>query len=389
MKVMPRTLLSSLLLLAMGGALAAETPTTLPSAANTTPATAASSPAAAAATSLPGQGVATVQSQGDDRYVVTLNTLHMGTLINIKTYGKSSEEAQRYAQKADELASQYDDLLTVHRESPLMAVNEHSGEKVAVPAEIAELVRRSVDIAALSNGAFEPTIGTLVNVWKIGFGGEHVPSSDAIRAAVKTVDYRQVKVGKLDDGRDYVQIGKGQSLDLGGSAKGFIGEKMQEVLEKEGLTQGILSLGGNVVAMGTRPDGTPWRIGLQHPDEERNAYFGYVLATDESVITSGAYERYFVENGHRYGHILDAKTGQPVKTDVASVSIAAKDGTLADGLCTALFAMGWEKSMQFLKKHPDMKIVLLNADMKTVAVTPSAKKVFVLTDKAMTVKEIQ
>lgn len=333
--------------------------------------------------------VATIQSEGENRFAVTLNTMHMGTIINIKTYGKTSEEAQRFAQKADELAGEYDDLLTVHRGSPLNQVNVHSGEKVPVPAKIAELVRRSVGLAAESDGAFEPTIGALVNIWKIGFGGEHVPSSEAIREAVKSIDYRKVIVGKLDDGQDYVQIAKGQSLDLGGSAKGYIGQKMQEELEKEGMTQGVLSLGGNIITMGMRPDGTPWRIGLQHPEEERNAYFGYMLSSDESVITSGAYERYFVENGKRYGHILDAKTGQPVKTDVASVSIASRDGTEADGLCTAFFAMGWEKAMDFLKKRPDLKVVLLNADMKTIALTPAAKKVFVLTDKEMTEKVVE
>ena len=333
--------------------------------------------------------VATIQSEGENRFAVTLNTMHMGTIINIKTYGKTSEEAQRFAQKADELAGEYDDLLTVHRGSPLNQVNVHSGEKVPVPAKIAELVRRSVELAAESDGAFEPTIGALVNIWKIGFGGEHVPSSEAIREAVKSIDYRKVIVGKLDDGQDYVQIAKGQSLDLGGSAKGYIGQKMQEELEKEGMTQGVLSLGGNIITMGMRPDGTPWRIGLQHPEEERNAYFGYMLSSDESVITSGAYERYFVENGKRYGHILDAKTGQPVKTDVASVSIASRDGTEADGLCTAFFAMGWEKAMDFLKKRPDLKVVLLNADMKTIALTPAAKKVFVLTDKEMTEKVVE
>ncbi len=333
--------------------------------------------------------VTAVQSDGEERYVVTLNTLHMGTVINIKTFGKSSEEARRLADRADELATEYDDLLTVHRDSPLNDVNHHAGEKIPVPAEIADLVRRSLAVAKLSDGAFEPTIGALVNVWKIGFGGEHVPSSEAIRAAVKTIDYRRVQVGKLDDGQDYVQVGEGQSLDLGGIAKGYIGERMQEELKREGLTRGILSLGGNVVAIGERQDGTPWRIGLQHPQEDRNAYFGYVLARDESVITSGAYERYFIENGKRYGHILDPKSGQPVKTDVVSVSIVDKDGAQADALCTAFFGMGWERSIAFLKAHAGMKVVLLNADMKTVAVTPAAKPIFVLTDKDMTVRTIE
>ncbi len=344
--------------------------------------------AAAETAPSPKGDVAQVRYQGGEQYMVTLNTLHMGTVINIKTYAKKSEDAHRFADRADELATKYDDLFTVHRDSPLNEVNRLSGQKVAVPGEIADLVRRSVAVAALTDGAFEPTIGRLVNVWRIGFGGEHVPTSEAIKEAVKTVDYRQVKVGELDNGEAYVQIAPGQSLDLGGIAKGYIGTRMQEELKAEGLARGVLSLGGNVVAIGTRPDGKPWKIGLQHPEEERNAYFGYVEATDESVITSGAYERYFVENGKRYGHILDPKTGQPVKTDVVSVSIVDSDGARADALCTAFFGIGWDRSIELLKKHPEMKVILLNGDMKSVAVTPAAKAVFVLTDKAMTVTEI-
>lgn len=334
-------------------------------------------------------GSTAVMVAPDERHVVNLNTLHMGTVISIKVYGKTSEDANRFAQLADDLAGKYDDLLTVHRESPLNEVNQHAGEKVAVTPEIADLVSRSLAVAKLTDGAFEPTIGALVNVWKIGFGGEHVPPKEQIAKALKSVDYRLVEQGKLDDGRDYVKLAPGQNMDLGGSAKGFIGTKMQEALKAAGLNRGILSLGGNVVAIGERPDETPWRIGLQHPDEERNAYFGYVNAKDESVITSGAYERYFEENGRRYGHILSAKTGQPVRTDVTSVSIVSRDGTQADALCTAFFAMGWDKSIAFLKTHPHIKAVLLNADMTHVAVTPAAKMIFVLTDKKMQMVEIQ
>ncbi len=321
--------------------------------------------------------------QVTEPFVVTLNTLHMGTIINIKTYAQSKEDAQRYAELADELASHYDDLLTVHRESPLNQVNEHAGEKVLVSPEIADLVRRSLNVAKETDGAFEPTIGSLVNVWKIGFGGQHVPDRKAIEQAVAKVDWHKVVVGQLPDGKDYVQIAPGQSLDLGGSAKGFIGTRMQEQLVAAGLKRGIISLGGNIVAIGMRPDKTPWRIGLQQPQLERNAYFGYVLAENESVITSGAYERYFEENGHRYGHILDPKTGNPVKTDVASVSIVDKDGTRADALCTAIFSMGWDRAIAFLKAHPDVRAVVLRSDMKTVAVAASLEKRFVLTDSTM------
>ena len=134
--------------------------------------------------------------------------------------------------------------------------------------------------------------------------------------------------------------------------------------------------------------GKPWRIGLQRPDRERGSYFAVVLAEDESVITSGAYERNFTKNGKRYGHILSARTGRPVDTDLASVSIIDRDGARADALCTAFFAMGWERSSAFLKAHPDVKAVLLSKDLKRCAVSAALADRITLADKTITLETI-
>ena len=176
-----------------------------------------------------------------------------------------------------------------------------------------------------------------------------------------------------DNGRWFMQIGADQNVDMGAIAKGYIGQKLAEKLKAQGAKHALLDLGGNIVAMGEKYPGTPWRIGLQSPDKTRGAYFAVVSANDENVITSGAYERNFEKNGHRYGHILSPVTGRPVATDISSVTIVDKNGAKADALCTGIFAMGWERAEAFLKAHPDVHAVLLRDNLKEALVSEALR----------------
>ena len=297
-------------------------------------------------------------------------TFSMGTVVSFKVCGPTQEQASVWLEAADAEMGRLASLLTVHAEkSPLLDVMRRSGEAVAVPPEVAECLKAALVVARDSGRAFEPTIGKLVDVWKIGFGGESVPADAAIREALRYVDYRRVKVWRKG-GQDYVRIGRGQDVDLGGIAKGYIGTKLAAELKVLGAKSALMSLGGNVVLVGSSPSGAPWRIGLQHPDEERNGYFAVLEAEDESVITSGAYERKIEVKGKSYGHILSPVTGRPVATDLSSVSIASKDGALADAWCTALFAMGQEKARRLLASRRDLEAVLMSRDCRSVWMTP-------------------
>lgn len=317
-----------------------------------------------------------------DEYVLSWTSLHMGTVISSKVYGRTAEDAKRYASLVEAEVERFDKMMSVHEATPLNEVNRRAGEKVEVTPEIAEMTLRAVEATKLSGGAFDPTIGPVVNVWKIGFGGDEVPSDDAIAAAVAKVDVSRVRVTE-EKGRHYVQLDPGQFLDMGGIAKGYIGEKIAEELRAAGAPRALLDLGGNVVALNGKTAEAPWRVGLQRPDTDRGAYFAVVEATDESVITSGAYERYLEKDGKRYGHILDPKTGKPALTDISSVTIVNHDGAMADALCTAIFAMGWEKGTAFLKAHPEVHAVLLHADLKRAALSASLAKRVRFTDESI------
>ena len=296
-------------------------------------------------------------------YETQYQGLAMGTLITARLISPDDKAVQKLDDFLSDRIDAYETLFTVHREGPLYEVNKRSGQWVDVDCRIAELTEKAKTIAEASDRAFEPTIGTLVNVWKIGFGGNQVPERRDIEAALEKVDYTKIET-KRENNVCRMRIGKGQSIDLGAIAKGWIGTALTQDLKEAGATNVLLDLGGNVALLGKSPAGRPWNVGIQRPDKERGQIFAVVKAFDESVITSGAYERKIEKDGKSYGHILSPETGMPVATDIASVTIVDKDGARADGWCTALFAMGVENAVKKMAEQKDLGVFILDADLK-------------------------
>jgi thiamine biosynthesis lipoprotein len=156
----------------------------------------------------------------------------------------------------------------------------------------------------------------------------------------------------------------GQSINLGGIGKGYAGDKFLEVFKKYGISSAYTNIGGNVVALGTKPDGSPWRVGIQHPRQE-SSLIGLVSVADKAVVTSGDYQRYFIgNNGKRYHHILDPSTGYPAESGVISVTIVADSSTVADALSTILFVAGMEKGLELLGRFPGVEAILVDMDLQ-------------------------
>ena len=155
---------------------------------------------------------------------------------------------------------------------------------------------------------------------------------------------------------------KGMEIDLGGIAKGYTGDRVMQVFKKAGIYSGLISLGGNVQALGSKPDGSPWRVAIQDPQNELE-YLGVLEISDKAVITSGGYERFFEEDGVRYHHIIDPRTGYPADSGLISATIISEDGTLADGLSTSLFIMGKDEAEEFWRANSDkFDYILESAD---------------------------
>ena len=336
---------------------------------------------------LPAPSLASSLESAKELYVGKFGGLAMGTVINAQLYADSEQTATDLIDEFENLLEHYETAFTVHREGPLQNVNRNAGHWVSVDCEIEELVERAQRLARESHGAFEPTIGPLVNVWKIGFGGQARPAQRDIDAALRYVDYTRVEVDRTP-GACRVKIGPGQSLDLGAIAKGWIGSELVRKMRSLHCVCGMIDLGGNVALLGQSPSGRDWRVGIQRPDAERGEPFAVVNVSDVSVITSGNYERNIQAEGKRYGHILNAVTGEPAPDDIGSVTIVDADGAKADGWCTALFAMGRKKALAFLLGRPDIQSVVVDNELKTVWVSQGLAKHFELIDHSMELRII-
>ena len=170
-------------------------------------------------------------------------------------------------------------------------------------------------------------------------------------------------------------------LDVGGIAKGYAADEVARILTEHGVEHALLDFGGNVVVVGTKVDGSDWRIGIQNPDPDasRGAFIGVLPATDLAIVTSGPYERYFIEDGVRYHHILDSTTGYPVWNGLQSVTIVNEASIRADALSTAVFSMGLVDGMSFVESHDGVEAIFIDEDDK-VYVSSGLSSLFVLTD---------
>lgn len=266
----------------------------------------------------------------------------MDTVVTIRAIGSNSafavEEAFRAIKRVEALFSKFDE------DSEVARINAGAGTWVSVSPEVFNLIALSKTYGELTDGAFDITIGPLMSLWGFSSRRYHVPSPEELLAVKEYVDYRKIA---LNTEHNQVKIPLGFRLDLGGVAKGYAVDKATEALHGAGIRQGLINAGGDITTLGNRPDGNPWRVGIQHPFE-----LGAVLAvlplTDQAVVTSGDYERFFEEQGVRFHHILNPKTGYPAE-NLVSVTVVAKEALMADILSTAFFVLGVDASLKVLE----------------------------------------
>jgi FAD:protein FMN transferase len=292
----------------------------------------------------------------------------MGTYVTITLNGsgKSQDDLTRAASDAFAQITKVDELMSTYKpQSNLSRINQVAGI-VPVPAdpEVIYNIEKALYVAKLTDGAFDVTIGPLVNAWKIGSKDARVPSPDEIRKALALVGWQNIEIDK-HAGTVFVKK-RGASIDLGGIAKGYASDRAVEVLRKAGIKGGIVACAGDVKVFGLRPDGTPWTVGIQHPRKEDGALMAKLTLTDSAVSTSGDYERYFIKDGVRYCHIMNPKTGYPAR-GLMSVTALAKDSWLADSMATGLFVMGPDKAYALALKHPEIEVLMVTDTGKVLA----------------------
>lgn len=263
--------------------------------------------------------------------------------------------------------------------SEIAMINAQSGIKaVEVSADTHYVLARAVAISELTRGSFDPTIGPLVQLWDFGSNQARVPGATDIQEVLKLVDYRSLQLTGHNQHKVFASR-PGQVVDLGGIAKGYAGDEAKKVLLEHGVEQGIINLGGNVMAVGSKKDGHPWRVGIQNPLAPRGTYLGIVNVIDKAVVTSGGYERYFNKDGRIYHHIIDPDTGYPADNGLLSVTVVASRGIDADALSTGVYVLGLTNGLKLINEMDEVEAIFITNDHK-VYITQGLRDSFQLTD---------
>ena len=293
----------------------------------------------------------------------------MDTMMDFTIYGESG-----LIDQSESLIASLESLVSVtDADSELYAINQTGSGMLT--EEASSLMKQALEICRRTDGALDLSIYPIVRAWGFTTGSYQVPDEAEIQALLPLVDYRKIQ---YDAATGTVTLPEGMEIDLGSVAKGYAGQLAAQMLREHGVQSALLNLGGNVQTVGTKPDGSPWQIGIKDPQGEDAMMV--LSVEDQAVVTSGGYERYFEQDGQTYWHIMDPSTGHPADSGLISVTIVGDEGVVCDGLSTALFVMGLEKAADLWAQSGDFEAVFVTASGE-VYITEGLRDRFALTEQ--------
>lgn len=282
---------------------------------------------------------------------------YFDTVVTLTGYGKNADSI---LEEGLSLCSGYEKMFSYTLEgSDIWNLNHADGQPVRVQEETAYLLTQAVKYAEMTGGLIDPTVTTLSALWN--FNGDPpgpVPDASMIDSLLVHVNYQTIHI----DGTTVWLEDPDACVDLGFIAKGYIADQLKELFTQRGLKNALINLGGNVLAAGAKPDGSPFRTGIQKPFGKRSETVRIVGLTDKSLVSSGSYERCFEDNGILYHHILDPFTGYPADTDLDSVTILSDSSMEGDALSTACFLYGLEKGQELIESLPGIEALFVTKD---------------------------
>lgn len=257
------------------------------------------------------------------------------------------------------LADTYEQLFSATiPESEISQINQAGGKPVAVSDDTLSLIQTGLKYCELSGGKFDITIGKLSSLWDFSGNSSKLPDPAALALAVSTVNYRDISIS----GNEVTLKNPDAAIDLGAIAKGYIADRMKEYLNEQGITEGTINLGGNVLCIGPKKNGAKYRIGIQMPFKEQGETAAIVDVPDQTVVSSGVYERYKLIGEKLYHHILNPKTGYPYENELLGVSIICRHSADGDGLSTVCFSLGLEDGMALIESLADTEAIFITED---------------------------
>lgn len=283
----------------------------------------------------------------------------LDTVCRISLYDQGTDEIYKAIEQELLLT---ENLFNSHiTNSEISKINSEAGKNpVIVSPETFNLVQKSIELWKSTEGAFNPALGPVISLWKIGSENPVVPDSDTIAEKLSLCNPDQIIIN--NENLSIFLNTPGMALDLGGIAKGFCAEQIKTICISEGITKGIIDLGGNIILIGEKKPGYPWTAGIRTPEENTFDAAISFSCKDKSIVTSGIYERFFIKDGVLYHHIFNPETGFPVENRLLSVSVISENSITADALSTAIFVMGLEKGMEYVKKIPGTEAVFITKE---------------------------
>ena len=292
---------------------------------------------------------------------VTETGFYLDTVVQITLYDTDGHNSCiENIQECFEIIDRYEHLFSATIEgSDIWNINHSSGNPVTVSDATISLLQTALFYSELSDGRVDLTVLPLSELWDFGSeGNSHRPSDDAIKGAVSHIDYHTVCI----DANTVTLSDPEAAVDLGFIAKGYIADRLKEYLLEQGLESACISLGGNLITIGTKPGGQPYRIGIQKPFAAEGEIITAIEVTDASVVSSGVYERYFYEDDVLYHHLLDTSNGYPADNNIAGVTILAPSSVDADALSTTCFFLGIDKGMELIESLDDTEALFITMD---------------------------
>lgn len=304
-----------------------------------------------------GSGCALAQPSDD---YISRTGFFLDTVVTLKLYDTDDESL---LDECFALTAEYEELLSRTREgSDVWNINHSGGVPVEISQETADLLATALDYCELSGGKFDISVAPVVSLWNFTSqerAGE-IPEDAALADALPHVDYRNITL----DGTTVTLADPDASIDLGGIAKGYIADCLKDYLTGQGVASGLIDLGGNMLTIGTKPDGSQWNIGIRKPFSQTGELITAVRCTDQSIVTSGTYERYFEKDGQIYHHILDPGTGYPIQNGLTSVTILSDRSMDGDALSTTCFTLGLTDGLALAESLDGIEAMFVTEDFQ-------------------------
>jgi len=285
----------------------------------------------------------------------------MGCMVEIKAFSADVAECQEAVDDAFEQMRLVDKLMSTYKpESEISQLNQLAGlEPLKVSPQVMEIIRESKRYSELTDGAFDVTVGPLVELWGFKHKNWQFPADSEIQRILPLVNYKNIL---LDEETQTVKLKlAGMKIGFGAIGKGYAVDKAIGVLKGHGIKRALVNASGSIFALGTKSDKTKWTVGIRHPRGNRQNIFATLQIENQGMATSGDYENFFVKDGKRYSHLLNPRTGKPVDNGMLSVTIVSQTATEADALSTSIFVLGVDRGLRLIEELDGVEGVLIRA----------------------------